>query len=607
MPQITVTITDRIAEADTHSIVCGRDDYTLLIEHDAEWYGYSDKKIIIQSVYTDGTTETTSITDYGAAVALPAQDDAYAVLISYEGKHSGEPVTSTQIGIACTAAPEAEETAAEPGLPYFDVYNAMMEYIACALRGGATREQLEAMYQALVDHYENPPEPEAFPSSEYRAAIAAPIRTVRLTGSITLTDGTVVSVDSRSIKEDSVRIHAECMADDYILPGAAVAKELRLSLLGQDDPDKIAGARIVLAYEIKLLSGEWYTVPLGRFTIATIESAGDGDALPIVAYDDMYKMGQIEIAWFNAAAGSYYTPQQIFTICAQQSGIPYTSDVSGYINGGTAFEVAALSADVVSLRDLVMHAAQVVCSFAEIDRNGKLRIRPVNAGGSSVATIGKGQRTRTEVERAQYELFNLTTTVSVRVDDTQQMYTIIAETLRDKGIKAVMPENPLYSVIQVNSQYERPDYIYVCLDNIVENGIENIVFNPLSVTIYGDPAIELFERRTVSAHGKTYTSPITSYDWAFNSHEELTACGKDAIAGIELTQLEKSQAAGRMTGASEFYNARRSEIGRLIQSAGHSAMQTLTHFDLAKFTQGELSGTTPIAYDPNGGSHVIRG
>lgn len=607
MPQITVTITDRIAEADTHSIVCGRDDYTLLIEHDAEWYGYSDKKIIIQSVYTDGTTETTSITDYGAAVALPAQDDAYAILISYEGKHSGEPVTSTQIGIACTAAPEAEETTAEPGLSYFDVYNTMMEYIAFALHGGATREQLEAMYQALADHYENPPTPEAFPSTAYRVAIAAPIRTVRLTGSITLTDSTVVSIDSRSIKEDSVRINAECMADDYILPGAAVAKELRLSLLGQDDPDKIAGARIVLDYEIKLLSGEWYTVPLGKFTVATIESAGDGEALPIVAYDDMYRMGQIEIAWFNAAAGSYYTPQQIFALCALQSGIPYTDDVSSYLNGNYEFEVAALSADVVSLRDLVMHTAQVVCSFAEIDRYGKLTIRPVNAASSSVATIGKGQRTRTEVERAQYELFNLTTTVSVRVDDTQQMFTIIAETLRDKGIKAVMPENPLYSVIKVNHPLDRPDVAYACLKNIVENGIENIVYNPLSVTLYGDPAAELFERRTVTAHGKAYTVPVTAYEWAFNSHEGMTACGRDAIAGIELTQLEKQQNAERITGAGEFFNNRRQYIGMCIQFAGHSAMQTLTHFDLAKFTQGELSGTTPIEYDARGGHHVIKG
>lgn len=607
MPQITVTITDRIAEADTHSIVCGRDDYTLLIEHDAEWYSYSDKKIVVQSVYRDGTSETTSITDYGAAVALPQQDDAYAILISYEGKHSSEPVASTQIGIACTEAPEADETIAEPGLPYFDVYNTMMEYIAGALHGGATHEQMEAVYQALVDHYENPPTPEAFPSTEYRVAIAAPIRTVRLTGSITLTDSTVVSIDSRSIKEDSVRIHAECMADDYILPGAAVAKELRLSLLGQDDPDKIAGARIVLAYEIKLLSGEWYTVPLGRFTVATIESAGDGDALPIVAYDDMYRLGQIEIAWFNAARGSYYTPQQIFAICALQSGIPYTDDVSSYINGDKTFEVAALSADVVSLRDLVMHTAQAVCSFAEIDRNGKLRIRPISSSGSSVAAIGKGQRTSTAVERAQYELFSLTTTLSALIDGTEQMYTIIAETLRDKGVKAVMPENPLYSVLYATHDVERPEAVYLCIKAIVENGIENIVYNPLSVTIYGDPAIELFERRTVTAHGKTYTSPITSYDWAFNSHEDLTACGKDAVAGIEPTQLEKQQAAERATGASEFYNNRRSYIGMIIQSAGHSAMQTLSHFDLAKFTQGELSGTTPITYDGSGGHHVIKG
>ena len=600
MPTIQIAVADRITTTDTAQIQCGT-EYTLSITLDSEWGGQPVNCEIESSLY-DGSTERTTVPVSQGTATLPAQEDTYGVSIQLTTWAGLVKLTSTPAFIACTPEPEADESVEYP--PDFDVYDAMVQYINDVMGGTVDEATLATELQAIETHMSRPAED--FPSPAYRLAVSAPIRFTRLSGQIKPKSGSTVQIDETSIVSNSLRITTSCMDDDYIIPGAAPSKELNVNLIGID-PDTLEDAELTLTFRIQLLSGVWYDVPLGKFYIADIESIGTDGSVPVTAYDGMYKAGAITVAMFNAPAGRYYTPQEIVTRCAQVLGLPYTGDVSGYTNGGKAFEVAALGAEVASIRDLLMHTAQAVCAFACVDRFGALRLVQITPSAEPVAAITKHQRTSAAINRAEYKLFSVTTSISfLDTDGTRRVYTVIAETLRDIGIKAEMPENPLWGVMQTqNTGRNRAYEILHCIKAVVDNGLSGVVYAPYTAQVYGDPAVELFERRTLTAHGSAYTAPITSYEWAYNGMQQLAACGKEAIAGIVEKQLKKSEYAIRVNAADDFYNDRRSYTGHIIQSIGHLAMATYTHDELAEFTHGELSGDEPISYD--GRPHTLIG
>lgn len=575
MPNIAIAVSGRVATADTAEIVNGNSDYTLIITTDSEWSRFDSPQVVITSYLFDGTTETAT-TGLAETVALPVQHNAYAVEIGLTASDDDRTISTVPARISCAEC--ITDGDAVEAAPIFDVYNVMMEYLA-------TRDA--ALYDALTDYREHMPDQPDFPSAEYRRAIAAPCRITKLTGALTYAGGETIELTGQNLASESVSIAMLCMDGDYLLPGSVPTAELTADLIlpGQTE-ETLAAAEITLSFWIQLLTGAWYEVPLGTFTVAGVGDASGG--LHVTAYDDMYRLDHITLSQLSIVEGLAYTPQQIIEMCAAAAGLDYDGDVSGFVNAGVSFILSKVSSRVETARDLLMHTVQIIGAIAYVDRHRKLRVVQIGSQEPTV-TITANQRKEIAAEHTQYRLYKLTTTFEYPSEEGNTVVEAYESyTLWGSGVTADLPENPLYTVLNTVQQYHA-GLIRQCIENLV-NMLDPVVFTPFNAELYGDPAVEPLEWRACTYKGATFTAPITETTWAYNSSHAVAACGADAIAGIAKTQAQKAALAERVATADAMDNWYRYSALQIIHAMGHAGMGAYKHDWLGHFTHAELSG-----------------
>lgn len=92
-------------------------------------------------------------------------------------------------------------------------------------------------------------------SDAYKAAIASENRTTRITGSIVLSDATVLSLSDDDIAAGSLYISEQLMGSNIEI-GAVTASELGVGLsTPPEDIYSLDGARIELTYELLTEAG----------------------------------------------------------------------------------------------------------------------------------------------------------------------------------------------------------------------------------------------------------------------------------------------------------------------------------------------------------------
>ena len=606
--EIHVSVAQRVCTSDTVQINNGDTSYILFLSFDYEWPLMDTTTCRLNFEHEDGSTTSGSFEVTGSwGVQIGVPDDAVTLTIGVVGEYTTSGVTTTiaaqPVSIRCLPQPEQEESAAYTRP--FDVYNWMLDYANGSISGTMSSDYLAVIMQTLENYRATLPVVETFPSAEYRLTASAPMRQTQLKGKITLKNGTEIEIDAKSVSSDSVGLHVECMTDDYILPGSVSAKELTFDLLGIDDPDDIEDAKVEMSYWIHLINGRWYEVPIGEFWVAMTGDASVGGALPITAYDAMYKLGSIPVSSLGIEEETEYTPQDIITMCAEAGGIAYTGNVSGYLNGNLKYVLSNLGASVETARDLLMHTVQTLCAFAYVDRFGELKVKQLFYAEPAV-TLTDRNRTNLTAERLQYRPYQIQMTVEYPDDydnGNTTVRTFYGQTLYDSGVTTEMPENKLFPVVV--SDPDQGLGRTVMISNAVQaiaylmNGLN--AFEPLTGTIYGDPALEPFEWITHKKGSRTIKAPVTSYDWRYSSAQAITTCGRDAVAGVITSQTQKAASAAQGATIAAFDNYYRYAVIQQIVTQGHAAMQQYTHATLAKFKHGELDGSIivpPPTYSP---------
>jgi|GEM_PF-5329028 len=583
MPNITLTVSGRTASTDIAEIINGNNDYTVTVSADREWTAYTNPRILLTRYLADGTTPTEEIALMEGGAQLPAFSDTCAIGLALTATNGADPVTSSSTTLLCQECITDGDTAEY--LPQFDVYNAMLEYANAKLSGSATESELAAQYQAIEEYWASLPSDDPYPAS-YRAAIAAPWRYTKLTGSITYIDGNEIELTSANIMADSVSIAFDCTADGGALPGGVPAFELKMTLRGIPDTAALYGAEISLSFYI-MLPGGWYEVPLGVFTVRDVADDTE-QGTPLTAYDDMYSLGNIPIEQLGIEEGRAYTPQEIITMCADTLGIAYSDDVSGWINGYRAFVLSDMDSNVKTARDLLMYAVQIVCGFSYVDRHRRLRVIPITTHDAHVK-IEPTQRMSIAVTKKEYRLFCLTTTIEYPNEDGNRMVEERRHyTMWPDGVTMQLAENPLFTTLDVEQRL-RAGSIRQMLSNLA-NQLDPVVFHPVTAEIFGDPSIEPSEWRDFTRDGSTYRAPIMIHEWKYGNTASISTSGQDAIAGVVQDQAEKAAIAKRINAAEQSDNIVRELFAAIIKSSGHAAMAIKTHEWLAHYTHGELSG-----------------
>lgn len=167
-----------------------------------------------------------------------------------------------------------------------------------------------------------------YPVSEaYKAAIRARTRTDRVTGTLTLTDGTVLPLTAAELMSGSLTLDNQCVTGEELAFGCAYLGQAALNLRTALSRHAFYGARLCLAYGLQLPDGQWEEVPLGSYTVAEAERRAL--YVSIKAYDNLLAL-QRRYDGTVLQGTAYELLGQI-------------ADACGLTLGQTAGEVAALN------------------------------------------------------------------------------------------------------------------------------------------------------------------------------------------------------------------------------------------------------------------------
>ena len=245
-----------------------------------------------------------------------------------------------------------------------------------------------------------------YPVSEaYKTAIRARTRTDRVTGTLTLTDGTVLPLTAAELMSGSLTLDNQCVTGEELAFGCAYLGQAALNLRTALSRHAFYGARLCLAYGLQLPDGQWEEVPLGSYTVAEAERRAL--YVSIKAYDNLLAL-QRRYDGTVLQGTAYELLGQI-------------ADACGLTLGQTAGEVAALNENAAlvcqigpadglkSWRDCASAVAQLVGGFAAADRAGRLVIRPFAA--AACAALGPGDRSEAGISdlRCHYAALSIET------------------------------------------------------------------------------------------------------------------------------------------------------------------------------------------------------
>lgn len=368
-----------------------------------------------------------------------------------------------------------------------------------------------------------------YPVSEaYKNAISQNERNVRIAGTITLKDNSVIQIDDEDILQGSLYFTEQCVSGEDIEIGNVYASEMGLTLTSPpENPYSLDGARIALNFGIDVSedgTGDWEYVPLGIFYVTEIERKNT--VANLKAIDGL-------ILFDTDLSGIITTgnPYSLVLSCCIKAGVTLATSYNrfqGFANGLTAFTVPEDS-KIETCRDLLMWVCQITGTFARMDRLGQLEIVPI-APGAIEKTISKQERFTSNVS----DFVTKITKVTMKVNETEH-------SSGGGDMVMALDENPLLagkSKIQINTALTE-----------VLNQVTLAEYTPYNVDFIGDPAIqagdwiELLD--TSSIAGDDIITIVTHTSWRYRGPHNIRAAGKSALTRGVQAQHSKSASAIR--------------------------------------------------------------
>ena len=365
---------------------------------------------------------------------------------------------------------------------------------------------------------------------DYQTAIRAPTRTDGLAGRLTLADGGVIPLDDSAVLAGSVCVDNQCVSGQELAFGGVYMGQASLQLRTELSSAAFYDAALEIDYKLRLPDGSWYTLPVGRYTVAEAERSAA--VVSLTAYDHMLKLER-PLAGSVIQGDAYAMLTQIAETC-------------GVELGQTEAEIRALSPNaellrqldagyhVSTWRDCAGAVAQLLAGFATFDRLGRLVVRQF--GGAPCATLGENARTNAKISDFSCHYAALT----IETDDDS--YT--AGTEGDSGLAMTIADMPLAESGLPSTKQGICDALFARL--------QNMDYTPMTVTLPGDPALELGDRLTVPTKDGAPQTLVTHLVWKFRGTQTLKGVGKNPYltgttrTDTRLRSLQKQTAANKV-------------------------------------------------------------
>ena len=342
-------------------------------------------------------------------------------------------------------------------------------------------------------------------SEKYLTAIRARTRTHRLSGTITLKDGTDVPMTMENIEADSVEIERSCTTGEELTFGEVILSELRMAVRTDLSRYLFFDAKISLNYEILLDDGTWESVPLGRYTVG--EADRTKKAVSVIAYDNLIALDDE----YDGVA-LYGNAYEILETICDLLGITLAStedELKALPNGDLAIQIDGNSG-CETYRDCVKVVCQLTGTFAIADRAGSLRL--IQYGKESVSTLEKSDRF--DLTASDFEVVYS----GIVVKSSKGTFTAYDESVTG-GLEMTINSAPAWDYGTKESLVERTE-------NLLSE-LKKIRYVPCELSAVSDPRYDCGDMVSLPLDdGTTVDTIVTKITWRLG-RMEITGTGKN--------------------------------------------------------------------------------
>ena len=350
-------------------------------------------------------------------------------------------------------------------------------------------------------------------TADYLLAIQSTDRITKITGLITLSDESTITVTNDIIAAGSLYVSEQSVSGEDLDIGSVYVSELGIGLISDiENPYSLDGARINLQFGIQLADDSWEYVELGTYYVYDIQR--NNNTVTLKSYDGMILF---DIPNTQTSGAPY---SLLYAACAA-AGVPLgmiEEDFQQFLNYDMTLNVPE-DDKINTYRDLIMWICQLLGAFARVSRIGQLEIIKHGQTGRTIATP---ERLQTKISDFEVQI----TEVTMKVDDTD--YSQGAA-----GMTMVLSINPLLAD-QSSSD------INTALENILST-IGAVTYVPFNADIIGDPALQPGDYVIIEdAAGGDVETLITHSTWRYRGRHNLKAVGKNARLRSEYSQVNKA-------------------------------------------------------------------
>ena len=386
-------------------------------------------------------------------------------------------------------------------------------------------------------------------SDSYKTAIQDNTRSFSWSGTITTTSGKVYPFENKDIVKGSGYVSRQCSGSSEIELGSVYAAELGISLFSDIDRYSLENAEVELIFHMNLSDGTVEDVPMGIFYVA--EANRKIKTLEIKAYDAMLNFDKA----YSEAQSSGYPYDFLTAMCSTcHVELAHTQEEIEALPNGSELLGIYPDNDIETWRDFLHYLTQALCSFAFINREGKLQL--VQYGESPVCTINNTHRYSSSFSDfvTRYTAISSTN----RRTNTAEYYSLDP----DDGLTMNLETNPL---LQFGLDETRSRIL-----NTILNAISVIRYVPFDSETIGDPALEPGDVLTFTGGqaDASQIAAITSITTKINGKCSLKCVGKNPRLAEAKSKNDK-------------------DITGLINSVESTKMATYSYMNAMPYTLGE--------------------
>ena len=390
-------------------------------------------------------------------------------------------------------------------------------------------------------------------SQAYKNAIRSASRPYdTVYGTITLDNGTVITVDASVMPTNAITISHQCIDGEELMFGGVYAGTLKLSLLTDLERYAFFNSVVCLNYKIQIGTEDnepvYEVIPLGTFTVDDAERPNKNQ-VTMTAYDNMLMLSK-ELGGFIFSG----TPWEVLQVVSEQTGIELgftEEDISSFAN--IQYQVEANeSRGIQNYFDVVKMVCQQLGCFAYADRNGRLALKRFSARPDISLTMSDWYSFVPADYKSKY--------VGLSVTSLAGVFTKTDETLGTGNIM-VIEDAPAWDFGSQEALQDKTENLFSELRLIDE-------YTPCELDMPSDPSFDCGDRLACTPRGslEPIETLITSIEWKFHQGMSISSEGLNPNEGSSAIVRESTRIVNQAVAKSKlqfvsFTNMREKIVG----------------------------------------------